>query len=105
MATGWVNQWGEVKTKKAKKESQQKAKTEAAAVATQQQHQQSPSFYSSQQRSEKSDRPQKASERGARGRGNNITSDAHIIYEWINTKRLFPLNSKKMLLRVDDHQI
>ncbi|CAO3659289.1 unnamed protein product [Umbelopsis ramanniana] len=65
---GWVNQWGEVKTKKAKKESQQKAKTEAAAVATQQQHQQSPSFYSSQQRSEKSDRPQKASERGARGR-------------------------------------
>jgi hypothetical protein len=38
---GWVNQWGEVKTKKAKKESQQKAKSEAAAVANQQQHQQS----------------------------------------------------------------
>jgi hypothetical protein len=64
---GWVNQWGEVKTKKAKKESQQKAKTEAAAAANQ--HQQSPSTYSSQQRP---DRSQKGSEqrapRGGRGK-------------------------------------
>jgi len=65
ISSGVVNQWGEVKTKKAKKESQQKAKTDAAVAANQQQHQQSPSVYSSQQRS---DRSQKGSDRGSRGR-------------------------------------
>ncbi|KAG2180178.1 hypothetical protein INT43_003967 [Umbelopsis isabellina] len=68
ISEGWVNQWGEVKTKKAKKESQQKAKTEAAAVANQQQHQQSPTVYSNQQRADRSDRPHKGAERGSRGR-------------------------------------